>query len=204
MLLISATAFSQKNADSATFPFDTLYFMNGEIKPVRIVDTANFQLRFFPERKRGKPKMQEVATGKVFSIKYSTGKEQLFYFYDSLKGNVFNVTEAKMYVLGEQEADKHYRNKWPFIIGFVSGVVSPLVLSNAVLLSPIAPAISPLHIYLPNIRVNTKKMTDRKPLEYDTFLMGYEKVARKKNFIRGLIGAGSGLAVGVGIWAILQ
>ncbi|MBI2151378.1 hypothetical protein HYU21_01480 [Candidatus Woesearchaeota archaeon] len=112
--------------------------------------------------------------------------------------------EAKMFMLGEQEADKNYRNKWPAFVGFIVGAASPVALANAVALSPIPAAVAPLHTLIPYIHVNAKAIQNKNYLQYDTYIMGYEKVARKKNFIHSLIGAGIGLAVGFGTWAILK
>ena len=203
-LFLTIAAFGQISTTSDTAKMDTLFFMNGEIRAVKVVDTIYNTIRFLPQKRAQKPHIQEVGKGNIFSLKLSDDKERIIYFHDSAAGNVFTVIEAKMYMLGEQEADKHYRNKWPFLIGFVVGVASPIAFSNAVLLSPIAPAVAPLHTLLPVIRVNTKEIADRNYLQYDTYLMGYEKVARKKNFMHSILGAGIGLAAGMGAWVLLK
>jgi hypothetical protein len=169
-----------------------------------VVDTVTHLIRFLPEKRRAKPRVLETEKSKVFSLKFPNGQERIVYFHDSAAGNVFSVIEAKMFMLGEQEADKNYKNKWPFLIGFSLGVASPLVFSNAVLLSPIPVVVVPLHTLIPVIRVNTKKIINKDYLQYDTYLMGYVKVARKKNFIHSIIGAGIGLACGIGTWSILK
>ena len=181
---------------------DTLFFLNGEVKAVKVVDTVYHLVRFLPEKRRKKPKVFEVEKDRIFSVKFSDGQIRIMYFHDSTIGNVFTVLEAKMFMLGEREADRSYRNKWPFIIGFVVGACSPIALSDAVALSPIAPAVSPLHTLLPVIKINTKKIENKNYLQYDTYLMGYEKVARKKNFMHAILGAGVGLATGMGVWLI--
>ena len=183
---------------------DTIFFLNGETRAVKVVDTVYHLIRFLPEKKKKKPRVLDVEKDRVFSLKFSDGQERLVYFHDSTIGNVFTVLEAKMFMLGEREAEKNYRNKWPYMIGFSVGVASPIVLSNAVALSPIAPAVSPLHTLIPYIRVNTKKIQNKNYLQYDTYIMGYEKVARKKNFVHAIIGAGIGLAAGLGTWVILK
>jgi hypothetical protein len=203
-LFIALSSLGQVQTTSDTGKMDTLLFLNGEIRAVKVVDTIAHLVRFLPEKRRNKPHVQEVEKAKIFSLKFSSGQERIIYFQDSALGNIFSVLEAKMFMLGEQEADKNYRNKWPFLIGFSVGAVSPIVFSNAVLLSPIPAVITPLHTLLPNIRVNTKKIANRNYLQYDTYLMGYEKVARKKNFIHALIGSGIGLAAGIGTWFILK
>jgi hypothetical protein len=198
------SAFGQIGTTSDTARMDSLFFLNGEIRAVKVVDTVANIVRFLPQKRKGRVRVQEVEISKIFSLKFSNDQERIMYFQDSALGNVFSVLEAKMFMLGEQEAEKNYHNKWPFIIGFTAGSVSPLVLSNAVLLSPIPAAVTPLHILLPNIHVNTKKIINKTYLQYDTYLMGYVKVARKKNFIHALIGAGTGLAVGFGTWLMLK
>lgn len=215
LCLFSAfSARAQVQTTGDTSRMDTLFFLNGEVRPVKIVDTLAHLVRFLPvrqvrtlssgEKTKTRPRVDDIEKSKIFSMKFSDGQERIVYFQDSSVGNVFSVLEAKMFMLGEQEADKNYHNKWPAIIGFAVGVASPVALSNAVLLSPIPAVVTPLHILIPVIKVNAKKIVNKNYLQYDTYLMGYEKVARKKNFINSLVGAGAGLAVGFGIWGILK
>jgi len=202
LVFFSVNAFSQIQTTSDTSKMDTIFFLNGEVKAVKVVDTVYHLIRFLPEKRRRKPHVMDVEKDRVFSVKFSDGQERIIYFHDSAIGNVFTVLEAKMFMLGEREADRSYRNKWPFVIGFAVGALSPLTVPNAVALSPIAPALTPLHTKIPVIKVNTNEIENKNYLQYDTYIMGYEKVARKKNFIHGIIGAGIGLAVGFGTWAI--
>lgn len=203
-LFFVLSAFAQVQTTSDTARMDTIFFLNGEIRAVKVVDTVYHLVRFLPEKKTKKPHVNEVEKDRVFSVKFSNGQDRIFYFHDTLLGNVFTIMEAKMFMLGEQEADKNYRNKWPALIGFAVGAISPVLLSNAVLLSPIPAAVTPLHTLIPYIQVNTKAIQNKNYLQYDTYIMGYEKVARKKNFMHAIIGAGIGLAAGFGAWAILK
>lgn len=204
IVFFSVKAFSQISTTSDTSKMDTLLFLNGEVRAVKVVDTIYHLIRFLPEKRKRKPHVMDVEKDRIFSIKFSNGQERLMYFYDTTFGNVFTVLEAKMFMLGEREAEQHYRNKWPFIIGCLVGISSPIAFSNAVALSPIAPAITPLHTLIPVIKVNTKKIENKNYLSYDTYIMGYEKVARKKNFMHSIFGAGIGLAAGLGTWLILK
>ena len=203
-LFFTISAFAQLQTTSDTARMDTLFFLNGEIRAVKVVDTIYHQIKFLPEKRTRKPHVKDVEKDRIFSVKFSNGQNKIMYFYDSTIGNVFTVMEAKMFMLGEQEADRSYHNKWPALIGFAVGAASPIVLANAVALSPIAPAVTPLHTLIPVIHVNTKAIQNKNYLLYDTYIMGYEKVARKKNFIHSLIGAGVGLVTGIGLWAILK
>ena len=201
-LFFAVPAFAQLQTTSDTARMDTIYFLNGEIKAVKVVDTVSHFVRFLPEIRTKRPHVKDVEKDRIFSVKFSNGRDRIFYFYDSAIGNVFTVMEAKMFMLGEQEADKSYRNKWPPIIGFAVGAVSPIVFSNAVMLSPIPVVITPLYTLIPYIHVNTKSIQNKNYLQYDTYIMGYEKVARKKNRLHTIVGAAIGLAVGLGTWAV--
>jgi hypothetical protein len=201
-LFTGISGFSQTTLTSDTSKSDTLLFLNGEVRAVKVVDTAYHLVRFLPKKGTKKPKVMDVEKDRVFSIKFSDGQERILYYHDTSIGNVFTVLEAKMFMLGEREAEISYSNKWPFIIGFATGALSPLVFPNAVALSPIAPALTPLHTRIPVIKINIHKIQNKHYLQYDTYLMGYEKVARKKNFINTAIGAGLGFAIGLGTWAI--
>lgn len=202
--VLSGNVSSQILPSSDTVKMDTIFFLNGEVKAVKLVDTAYNFVRFLPEKRIRKQRIKAVEKSQVFSLKFSGGQERILYFHDSAIGNVFTVLEAKMFMYGEQEADKNYKNKWPFVIGFVVGCGSPITLSNAVALSPIAPAVIPLHTLIPSIKINTRKITNKNYLQYDTYLMGYEKMARKRNFVNAILGAGIGFSAGIGAWLILK
>ena len=169
-----------------------------------MLDTAFHLVKFFPEKKNKSPKVLDVGKDRIFSVKFASGGERIFYFRDSTIGNILTVLEAKMFMLGEQEATKNFKCRWPIVVGFLLGAASPIALSNAVVLSPLPVLACTPGVYIPKVKVNTKKMADKNYLQYDTFLMGYEKVARKKMFVNALIGVGSGLVAGVGIWAITR
>src|SRR6185503_15715603 len=92
----SLKAFAQIQTTSDTLKMDTLLFLNGEIRAVKVVDTVFNLVRFLPEQRQRKPKVMDVEKDRVFSIKFSNGQERILYFYDTTVGNVFTVMEAKM------------------------------------------------------------------------------------------------------------
>ena len=204
LLSLKFSAFSQIQTTSDTLHLDTITFLNGEVQVVKIVDTVYHLIRFLPQKRGSIAKVMDVEKDRVFSIKFSDGYERIIYFYDTTIGNVFSVVEAKMFLLGEREAHQHFKGKLSFLLGFAAGFISPIVLSNAVLIAPLpAVAATPL-IYIPQVRINTKAIVNKNYLTYDTYLMGYEKVARKKMFVHALIGVGVGLTTGFGVWAFLK
>jgi hypothetical protein len=200
----SSALYSQTPPLHDSIFMDSIFFLNGEVKAVKLIDTINSTIKFIYPKNNKILKHNEVESAKVFSVKYGHAAERILYFKDSSIGNVFSILEAKMFMLGEREAEKNYKNKWPFIIGISSGVASPLLLSNAIVLSPILPAVMPLHTHLPRIHIRTSTLANKNYLNYDTYLMGYERAARKKNFIHALWGAAIGFATGLGTWAIIR
>lgn len=202
--LIWIDSFCQISTTSDTSKMDTLIFLNGEERAVKVVDTVYHLIRFLPEKKKRNPKVMEVEKDRVFSIKFSDGHERIVYFYDTTIGNVFTVLEAKMFILGEQEATRSFKGRLPFVLGFFAGIASPIVLSNAVALSPLPALATTPSVYIPKVKVNTKAIQNKNHLQYDTYLIGYEKVARKKMFMNALFGVGTGLITGLGIWALIK
>ncbi|MEK6614493.1 MAG: hypothetical protein AABZ32_00045 [Bacteroidota bacterium] len=203
-VFFSINVFAQVQTTSDISKMDTIFFLNGEVKSVKVVDTVYHLIRFLPEKRKKKPHVMDVEKDRVFSLKFSDGQEHIMYFHDSTIGNIFTVLEAKMFMLGEQEATKNFKGRWSYFTGFVAGIIFPIVLSNAVVLSPLPALATTPVVYIPQVRINTKAIANKKYLQYDTYLMGYEKVARKKLFVHALIGAGAGLAAGFGAWAIIK
>ncbi len=184
---------------------DTLNFMNGDMIRVRVLDTAFGRIKCFPPaRKNKKEKETYFETERIYSIKYGTGREVIMYRYDTLAGNIFTEYEARMFVLGEREAMKNFSSPSSFLTGFAAGVASPILLTNAQILAPIPPFAISLAVLYPKVVVNTKKIQDKSLLIYDTYILGYERVARNKKIISALKGAATGLLVGFAVSYIID
>lgn len=177
---------------------DTVWFMNGEVLVAKVADTTGEQVRCV-YMKRKKDKAMKIDKDRIFSIKFSNHKEKIYYTYDTLVGNFFTVEETRYFVIGEQDAIKGFKPRMAAVGGFVIGAASPIVFSASII-SPIPPFLFAGIVKLPKVRVNTGKISNREYLKIDTYLLGYERVARKKKTFYALIGGAAGLATGFAVY----
>ena len=180
---------------------DTVFMMNGDILPAFITDTSFHGVKLLkPDKKRGSKEII-IEGDLIFSLKFSSGYEKIIYRYDSAGGNEFTTDEARLFILGQRDAEKGYRS--PFITagGFIIGATAGSVGS---LLAPFPPFAYSGIMLIPKIRVKHKSVSDPNYLKNDAYLLGYEKVARRRRAARSFLGGISGLAVGLIINSIVK
>ena len=180
---------------------DTLFFMNGEFLTAKVVDTANFMVHCKYIRK-GKEHDLTVDRERLFGIKYGSGDERIYYYYDTMVGNYFTVEETKRFIYGEHDALMGYHPRMDFIGGFLVGfgVAIKISINDSVFYS-IPTIITPIPVFaytalvtlLPRIKGNKKKITNQAYIKDDSYLIGYERIARKKKFFSALTGGVAGI-----------
>jgi hypothetical protein len=176
---------------------DTLFFMNGDFLNVQVLDTANFMVHFKYLRK-GKLKDLSVERERLFSIRYANGNERIYYYYDTLVGNYFTVEETHKFIYGEHDAINGYKPRLDFAGGFVVGAASAVFTPTIVSPLPVF-AFTAAVTLIPRIRGNRKVITNMSYIHDDSYLIGYERIARKKKSFYSLLGGLTGLVVGFGI-----
>lgn len=175
-------------------PLDTVYLMSGKTVACVVKDSSDEQLKILVPKK-GNFKADFIDLNLVYSVKYKTGVESVFYKQDTLFGNYYTAKEVKYYMQGERDALRSYRcpvwSAGAFVAGFGGGFSGSLVLS---FFSPFAYAGGTTFF-----RVKIKPGTVSNPdyLKYDTYLLGYEKEARKRRIFRALIWGGIGMVGGI-------
>ncbi|MBA3972443.1 MAG: hypothetical protein H0X46_09955 [Bacteroidetes bacterium] len=107
----------------------------------------------------------------------------------------------RYFILGEQDAERGFKAKGAFwgnaLIGAAGGV-------TGLFLAPI-PAFAFVALSgLPKVKIKPSSVSNSDYVKHDSYLMGYERVARKKRKISSLIGGGVGLGVGFGTYFILK
>ena len=107
----------------------------------------------------------------------------------------------RYFIRGEQDAQKSFKARGAFWSGLLIGAGAGVTGS---LLSPIAPFTFAALVGLPKIKIKKKGVSNLEYLKQDAYLMGYERVARKKRKIKSLIGGASGLGIGLGTYFILK
>lgn len=193
LMLLAGNSFAQLSGPAK----DTIQLMNGEIMITNVIDTSFYGVKILQEKKN-KKKAVIIEGERIFSVKFANGHEKFIYYQDTAIGNEFTVNEARYFLYGERDADKGYRPKWWPAGNFVLGAASAFTLNSFVsfvppVLYPIVPARDWFRITIPHNTVSNVNY-----LKQDTYILGYERIARKKNamrsFVSGVIGLGIGFA----------
>ena len=167
--------------------------MNGELLVAKVIDTLMNKVTC-SYQKKSEDKVLKIEEERIFKIVYGNGTNKTYYKYDTLVGNIFTVEEAWYFVLGEQDAIRNYKPRFTFYGGIIVGAAGPIF--TPTLIAPVPVFLYAGAVKIPKIRVNTKDLKDRERLNHDTYLLGYERVARKKQTFRALIGGGVGVVLG--------
>ncbi|HEU4716705.1 MAG TPA: hypothetical protein VFU15_02685 [Bacteroidia bacterium] len=180
-------------AQTGSQPMDTVYLMSGNTVAGVVKDSSDDELKILIPKKDGSFKADFIDLDLVFSVKYKNGQESVFYKQDTLFGNYYSEDEVRYFIYGERDARSHFRcpvwNAGAFAAGFAGGWTQSLFM----FVPPFAYAGITTFF-----RVKIKPGTVGRPeyLQRDTYLLGYEKDARKRRIMRSLIWGGIGMAMG--------
>lgn len=177
---------------------DTLLLLNGDVIICTIIDTTNGLTSI--KNPKNSQKNILIENDRIFSIKSPAG-EQIIYVYDTIIGNEFTIDEMRYFIYGERDADKNFKAKGSLLIGVAVGLLSGITGS---FLCPIPPFAFTALSGIPKVKIKKGTVSDPDYLNHDPYLMGYERVARKKRKLKSLIGGGIGLIVGLGTYGILK
>jgi hypothetical protein len=171
---------------------DTVFLMNGEIIVSTITDTAFYGVKVL---RPGNQKKEMIIEGeRVFSYKFANGFEKTVYFQDTLIGNEFNIEETRQFLVGERDAQRGFKSPlWPagnVLIGTVSGAMMGNVLA---FVPPFAYAAGSI---IPKVKIRHSTVSNMNYLKSDTYILGYERVARKRRTLQSFIGGVVGLGIG--------
>jgi hypothetical protein len=199
LLLVLFTCFAQAKAGNnptAGPAKDTILLMNGDKVAGDVVDTIYHKIKVKYLTKKGKEKTVLIDDELVFSVLFRDGREKIVYEQDTINGNYFGVEETRMFIYGERDAEKHFRSPIGTVssvaVGFASGY-----LASFSFLSAIPPFIYSGILLIPRIKIRYKTVSTPEYLNYDTYVIGYEKVARRKKLFHSLLGGIGGLAAGI-------
>lgn len=194
--------FAQKLTAQVANPVDSIYLMSGKIITGYVQDTTGDRLKIAIPKGKDDYRVDYVDNELVFSVVYGkTARESVMYRQDTLFGNFFTPNEMRMYMRGERDARKHFKCPWATIGAFAFGAAGGYTQSFLMFLPPF--------IYsgaTTAFRVNIRPGAVSNPnfLKYETYLMGYEREARKRRMFRTLIAGGAGMVAGFATSAIIN
>ncbi len=191
LTLASKSTFSQTGKD-------TILLLNGGVVIGTVVDTLNGVTTI--KNPKDSSKNEIIENDRIFSIT-NAGGESVMYVYDTILGNEFTVDEMRYFILGEQDAEKGFKARGAFwgnlLLGAAGGVTGSF-------LCPIPPFAFTALSGLPRVRVKNNSVSKIDYVKHDTYIMGYERVARKKRKLGSLVGGGIGIGVGLGTFFVLK
>ncbi|CAN5560168.1 hypothetical protein BH10BAC1_BH10BAC1_03550 [soil metagenome] len=177
---------------------DTIVMLNGSVLIGTVIDTTNGVTSVKNPKDINKNII--IENDRIFSITNPTG-EYIMYVYDTLIGNEFTIEEMSYFILGEQDAEKGYKARGAFfgnmLIGAVGGVTGSFLCPLPVFIFTAASG-------LPRVKVRSSTVSNIDYIKHETYIMGYERVARKKRKIGSLAGGVIGMGAGLGTFFILR
>ena len=177
---------------------DTILLLNGTELVANVTDTTNGVTTIV--NPKDSSKYFVIENDRIFSIRNQNG-ESIMYVYDTLIGNEFTIDEMRYFIRGEQDAEKGYKARGAFWANMALGAAGGVTGS---FLCPIPPFTFTALSGLPAVRIKRKTVSNVEYLKHDSYLMGYERVARKKRKFSSLGGGGIGLGLGLGTYFILK
>ena len=177
---------------------DTILLLSGVEIVSTVYDTAFGNITYKNPKPDGDP--ITIESSEVFSIRNSKG-ETVKYVYDSVAGDEIDVEGMRYYIKGEQDARKGFKPRGAFWgnmgIGLASGATGSFF-------CPIPPFAFTALSGATKIKIKHSTVSNLEYLKHDTYIMGYEHIARGKRKTKSLIGGGIGLAGGIGAAILLK
>ncbi len=177
---------------------DTLVLMSGKTIVAKNVELGGYYLSYYTMKEKSKQKRFDLQN--VFSIKYAGKPERIIYEPDSLEQDDYNVDQMRMYIKGEQDAIKYYKNNLNKLGAFAFGGVSAYFSFYGI----IGPAVYSTVIgsFIPDIQ--TQKVSDPALLRVDEYRAGYEKKIRENKTKNAILYGLAGFAAGVATFVVVK
>jgi len=172
---------------------DTIYLMNGQKIGSVVIDTSFALVTYKIPASRNPNKIRNLEKDDIFCIRYKSGINFYYYSQDTARGDWFTREEMWYFTQGERDANKGFYPMTTLIISGTLGILSGMTGMY------VAPAI-PLSFYLisdiTKIKIRHSSVSNPELVQYDAYILGYQKVARTKRRIYSIIGGASGLLLG--------
>ena len=190
-ILVSKFSFSQVK--------DTIYLLNGNTIGQTVIDSSLGEVTIMDPKKPTKRLHYEY--DQLYMVKYTTGLKHYYYSQDSTKNNWFTREEMGMFMKGEHDSRRFFK---PKACGIAAGIFGLLGGMSGTFWGPILPYGYMAFSGITKIKIKHRTVSDPRFLDYDSYILGYERTARQKRKIWSVIGGSIGLATGYGIFALFH
>ena len=170
--------------------------LNGkQIIPKSIIYDTSSTLLKYEVVVKNKLIQKSIDKIEIFSIDSSNKSQKLFYFQDSLMGNILSVHDMHTYILGEREAIKNYKDPWVTVGGFAAGFLPTTFFFNFYGALAIPLYATSVSVFAPKLKAS--KLSDSNLIYDYNFVDGYKTAASKKKVKNALFGSVAGFATAV-------
>jgi hypothetical protein len=197
-ILFSFSLFFGQLLFSQTPAQDTIYLMNGHVVGEKVVDTILGAVTIMDPKKPTKKIHFEL--DQLYLVRFANGDKRYYYSQDTLIGNWFTREEMWMYMKGENDARKGFKARGALIGAGIAGVLGGMTGS---FFGPIAPYGYMALSGIPRVKIKHKTISNPNYIESDAYILGYERVARRKRKITSVIAGTAGLVVGYVMYSLL-
>lgn len=191
LFIVSKFSFSQTK--------DSIYLMNGNVIGEMVIDSSFGAVTIMDPKKPGKRLHFEL--DQLYKVSYAKGFTHWYYTQDSLRNNWFTREEMGLFIVGERDSRNYFKPKAcavaAGIFGFVGGATGSFF-------SPILPYGYMALSGITKIKIRANTVSNPQYLDYDAYILGYERNARQKRKIWSVIGGSIGLAAGYGFFFALK
>ncbi len=174
---------------------DTILLMNGNYVIEKVIDTVIGAVTVIDPENTNKKVHFEY--DQIYCVKYSSGSTYYYYQQDTLRGNYFTRDEMLYYIYGERDARKGFKANGSFVGAGLIGLLSG---GTGLFFAPIFPYSYMALTGIPKVRIKHNTISNPNYIDYDAYILGYERVSRSKRKIKALIGGTIGLAAGYGLY----
>ena len=179
---------------------DSIVLMSGKVMAVKNVSLNTNTIAY---RTLDKNKLKTIDPERVFSIRYADGNERIIFLRDTTDTAEYSVSEMRMFIKGELDADKYYKTNWDrgnnvqayceaFGPGLVLGAGASFFAIYGLVIPPrystvlgkFTPKMDKLQVSDPNMRNDP------------AFVEGYLRKTKSKKVRHAAIGGFAGFAAG--------
>lgn len=169
---------------------DTIVFLSGRQIPVKSVEVNTGYLSYRLDDK--KARLRKVDNYRLFGIRYANGTEQVIYREDSYDSLDFSVDQMRLFIRGEQDADRYFKGRANMAASFVFGAAASYFTIYGLLIPPLYSTV--VGAFSPNVQKSP--VSDPALRDVPEYVEGYQRKVRDKKIRNSLLAGLAGFASG--------
>jgi hypothetical protein len=178
---------------------DTIFLMNGQIAAHKVLDSTVAGVSI--QNPDNTDKKIYYEWNQIYMVKYASGLKRFYYEQDTTINNWFTREEMWYYMLGERDARKGFKPKGSVIGAGLFGLTGGL---TGLFWAPLLPYSYMALSGIPKVKIKHSTISQPNAVDFDSYLLGYERVAKQKRKLYSLASGTAGLVLGFGLYFIFK